>query len=92
MSENIPASDLLEQMPLGRSIVLTLPPGGLSSASYFPTAPAIQRSGLPPLAALLRGILLVLLRLELRSLIVLGYRRNSRLKLHDIVLNRRPVP
>jgi len=85
-------SDLAEQMPLGHSIVLHLAPGALTSAFYFLTAPAIQGAGFPPLAALLLGILVVLIPFELGWLLVLGYRRNGRLSLDGIVLNRQPLP
>ena len=84
--------DLPEQMPLGRSVLLHLVPGALISAFYFLTAPAVQRAGYPPVAALLLGILLVLIPFELGVLLVFGHRRNRRFSLHGIVLYRQPLP
>lgn len=92
MSNGLPATDLPDQMPLGRSVALHLLPGALISAFYFLTAPAIQRAGFPPLAALLLGILLVLIPFELGWLLLLGHRRNRRLSLEGIVLFRERIP
>jgi hypothetical protein len=86
------APDLPEQMPLGRSVLLHLVPGALISAFYFLTAPAVQRAGYPPVAALLLGILLVLIPFELGVLLVVGHRRNRRFSLQGIVLYRQPLP
>jgi membrane protease YdiL (CAAX protease family) len=86
------AAEAPGQMPLGRSILLHLVPGALITAFYFLTAPAIQRAGLPPLAALLLAILIVLIPFELGWLLVLGHRRNGRLSLDGIVLYRQRLP
>jgi hypothetical protein len=92
MTNDLPATDLPEQMPLGRSILLHLLPGALISAFYFLATPYVQRAGYPPLAALLLGILLVLIPFELGWMLILGLRRNGRLSLQGIVLYRQPLP
>ena len=92
MTNDLPANDLPEQMPLGRSILLHLLPGALITAFYLLAGPAVLRAGYPPLAALLLGILLVLIPFELGWLLVLGRRRNQRFSLQGIVLYRQPLP
>jgi len=88
----LPASELPDPMPIGRSILLHLLPGGLISAFYFLAAPVVMAAGYPPLAALLLGILLVLIPFELGWLLLLGHRRNRRLSLEGIVLFRERIP
>ncbi len=92
MTDDLPTPEIPEQMSRGRSTLLHLLPGVLISAFYFLAAPCLQRAGYPPLAALLLGILLVLIPFELGWLLVLGRKRNHRLSLQGIVLNRQPLP
>src|SRR5512144_3161973 len=75
-----------------QTLALHLVPGALITAFYFALAPAVQRAGYPPLAALFLGILVIIVPVALGILLVEGRRRNGRLSLSGVVLNRERIP
>jgi membrane protease YdiL (CAAX protease family) len=86
-----PASDP-PQMGLARAALLHLLPGALITLFYFLIGPPIIMAGYTALMALLLGILLVLIPVELGYLIYLGRKRNGRTSLEGVVLYREPLP
>src|SRR4051812_28243153 len=60
VGQSIPA-----QQSLGVLVALHLVPGALLTASFVLLAPVAERLGFPPIAALLAGIVLVLVPFEL---------------------------
>ena len=87
---SIPAAGV-EQHPLQLSIALHLLPGVLTGLGFFLLGPTIQRSGYPPFAAQCIADMLLLAPFILGLLYYLGYKRNGRLSLDGIVLNREKV-
>lgn len=87
MSDAKPAS-IVDQHPLPLSIALHLLPGVLTGIGFFLLGPAIQRSGYPPFVAQCIADVLLLAPFILGVLSYLGYKKNGRLSLDGIVLNR----
>lgn len=92
MSTSSQPASVPAQMGLGRSVLLHILPGALISLFYLLVGPSIIRVGYPRVAALLLGILLVLIPVELGFLLYLGRKRNHRTSLEGIVLYREPLP
>ena len=74
------------QYGLGRSFVLHLLPGALTTVIYIALAPFITRAGLPPLLALLIATLIGFVPIELGHLFVEGKRLSGRWSLESVVL------
>lgn len=81
----------VRQHPIGFSMFLHLFPGALVTLFYLLTGPLALRLGYPALAALLVGVI-VLVVVELGWLLYEGRRRNGRLSLRGIVVYREPMP
>lgn len=92
MPQTTQASSVPPQMSLGRSVLLHLLPGALISLFYFLFGPRVTAAGYPPVAALILGILVILIPVELGYLVYLGRRRNSHTSLEGVVLYREPLP
>jgi membrane protease YdiL (CAAX protease family) len=75
-----------------QTIALHLLPGLLITAFYFLTAPLVMKASYPSQMALLVAILFVLIPFELGYLLYQGQKRNGRLSLMGVVLNREPMP
>lgn len=82
----------IDQHTVARSLILHLGPGVLIAAAYFALTPLLGRAGYPSVMALMCAIPLVLVPTELGYLIYLGCKRNGRLSLEGIVLNRARIP
>jgi membrane protease YdiL (CAAX protease family) len=82
----------LVQHTIPQTLLLHLLPGALITIAFILLGPWLRQNHLPPLLALLIPILLILIPFELGLLYYLGYRRNGRLSLEGIVLNREPLP
>jgi len=72
--------------------VLHLLPGALITIAFILLGPVLKQLHLPPLLALLIPILLILIPFEAGVIYYLGYRRNGKISLEGIVLNREPIP
>jgi membrane protease YdiL (CAAX protease family) len=92
MSPTTQPTNVPSQMSLSRSVLLHLLPGALISLFYFLVGPSIITAGYPPVAALILGILLILIPVELGYLVYLGRKRNGRTSFEGIVLYREPLP
>jgi hypothetical protein len=77
-----------EQHSLPRSVALHLFPG----AALLLFVVAAAALGIPPVVALLAGIALVIVPLELGYLLLVGRRRNGRLSLEGVVRLRERLP
>lgn len=82
----------VEQHGLGRSILLHLFPGVMIVAFYALTAQPIIEAGYPAIVALMLGVLLILIPVELGYLYFQGRKRNDANSLEGIVLYREPIP
>jgi len=89
---SIEVKDSVEQLTVPQAILLHLLPGALITLGFMLLGPWLKQNHLPPILALLIPILLILIPFELGLLCFLGYRRNGRLSLEGIVLNREPLP
>jgi hypothetical protein len=58
-------ANVVEELSAPKLIALHLIPGALVTVAFVPFAPLVQAAGLPPIAALLVAILLVLVPVEL---------------------------
>lgn len=81
----------IEQHSMIRSIVLHLLPGALITLFYAITARPIIGAGYPAIVALLLGILVVLVPVELGYLVYQGRKRNGTTSLEGIVVNRESI-
>jgi len=68
--------DIVEQFSVAKLIALHLIPGALVTAAFVILAPLVRAAGLPPIAALLAAILLVLVPVEL-GLVLRSVRRDG---------------
>ena len=80
-----------EQHSLPTTLLLHLAPGALAALLFVLLAQPVESLGLPPLAALLVSIAVVIVPVELGVLLFVGRRRNGRLSIDGVVLNRRPL-
>ena len=88
---SIAAESLVGQHTIPQTILLHLLPGALITIAFILLGPWLKHNHLPPLLAFLIPILLILIPLELGLILYLGVRRNGRLSLEGIVLNREPL-
>lgn len=79
------------QLSITQAILLHLLPGVLITVAFMLLGPWVNKNHLPPLLTLLIPILFVLIPFELGTLYYLGFRRNKKLSLEGIVLNRKPL-
>jgi membrane protease YdiL (CAAX protease family) len=84
------SSAAVEQLSLSRLLVLFLLPGALVTAAYVALAPFVETAGLPPIAALLIAIVVVLIPIELGVLLRAGQGREGGIR--SVVPYRRPMP
>lgn len=91
-ARSIGMESTVEQHTFLQTILLHLLPGALITIAFVLLGPWLKQNHLPPILAILIPILLVLVPFELGLLCFLGYRRNGRLSLEGIVLNREPLP
>lgn len=89
---SIPAEFEVARHTIPQSLLLHLLPGALITLAFVLLGPWLQQMHLPPILAILLPILLILIPFELGLLYILGYRRNGRLSLKGIVLNREQLP
>jgi len=82
----------VKQHSIFQSILLHLLPGILIGVTFFWLGPWLKQNRLPPLQALLISILIVLVPFELGWLYFQGFRRNGKLSLEGIAINREPLP
>ena len=80
------------QHTIPQTLLLHLLPGALITVAFVFLGPWLKQNHLPPMMAILIPIVLILIPFELGLLYYLGYRRNGRLSLEGIVLNRAPLP
>ncbi len=83
-------SPAVEQLALSRLLVLFLVPGALLTAGYVLLAPVVERLGLPPIAALLIAIVVILVPIELGVLLRAGHGNEEPIR--SVVPYRRPMP
>lgn len=81
-----------KQHTVFQMVGLHLLPGALITLVFILLGPWLRENHLPALLALLIPILITLIPVELGWLVFLGYRRNKKLSLEGIVLNREPLP
>jgi len=86
------AGSPVRQHTIPQTILLHLLPGALITITFILLGPVLKQKHLPPLLAILIPILLILIPFELGLICYLGYRRNGRISLEGIVLNREPLP
>lgn len=89
---SVESDSLAGQHTIPQTVLLHLLPGALITAAFIWLGPLLKQNHLPPILALVIPILLVLVPFELGLIFYLGYRRNGRLSLEGIVLNREPLP
>lgn len=82
----------IKQHTILQTILLHLLPGVLITITFVLLGPWLKQNHMPPILALLIPILIVLIPFELGWIIFLGFRRNKKLSLYGIVLNRKPLP
>jgi membrane protease YdiL (CAAX protease family) len=87
-SQSIGTEFSVAQHTIPQTLLLHLLPGALITTGFILLGPWLKQNHLPPLLAILIPILLILIPFELGLLYFLGYRRNGRLSLEGIVLNR----
>ncbi len=80
------------QHSIPQTLLLHLLPGVLITIGFVLLGPWLQQMHMPLYMAILLPILFILIPFELGLLYYLGYRRNGRLSLEGIVLNREPLP
>jgi hypothetical protein len=73
------------------SIFLHLLPGAVTGAVAVALLPAVVAAGYPPHVALVLSIPLAMIPVQLGLLLFLGYKRNGRLSLQGVVLNRESI-
>ena len=76
----------------GKSLLLHLFPGLLTSICYYALLNPFHRWGYPSMMALLVSIVLVLVPVELGYLLYLGKKENGKLSLQNIVHYRNSIP
>ena len=81
-----------EQHSLPKSIFLHLAPGVIMTLVYILLTPPLLKLGLPNLLTLNLAAILVLVPLELWILFAEGKKKNGRLSLEGVVLNRERIP
>ena len=81
----------IKQHTIFQTLLFHLLPGALITLIFILLGPWLRQNHLPPLLALLIPIFLVLIPVELGWLVFLGFRRNKKLSLEGIVLNRKPL-
>jgi membrane protease YdiL (CAAX protease family) len=81
----------IKQHTVFQTLLFHLLPGALITLIFILLGPWLRQNHLPPLLALLIPIFLVLIPVELGWLVFLGFRRNKKLSLEGIVLNRKPL-
>ena len=69
-------ANFVDQLSVPKLIALHLIPGALVTVAFVPFAPLVQAAGLPPIAALLVAILLVLVPVEL-GIVLRAVRRDG---------------
>ncbi len=84
--------DERHDLPLWSAIGLHLLPGVFIVFFYLLVLPLLASAKVPSMAAIYLAILVILVPLELGFLLYLGKRRNGRLSLEGIVLNREGIP
>jgi membrane protease YdiL (CAAX protease family) len=82
----------IESLSVGTLLAFVFIPALLILAFFVAFAPLCTAHGIPSLLTLLAAILVVLLPVELGTLLFLGRKRNGRLSLEGIVLNREKMP
>lgn len=80
-----------KQLSIPVATLLHLLPGVFITIMFIILGPWLKENHLPPLLALLIPILFILIPFELGLLYYLGFRRNRKLSLEGIVLNREPL-
>jgi uncharacterized protein len=85
-------STVTESLSIGKLLAFVFVPALLILVFFIAFAPLCAAHGIPSLLALLAAILIVLLPVELGTLLYLGKKRNGRLSLEGIVLNREKMP
>jgi uncharacterized protein len=84
-----PATRAVEQLGWPTLIALHLVPGVLLTAAFVALAPVVERVGLPPIAALLVGIVVVLVPIEMGVVLRAGRARGGALA---AIPYRQPIP
>jgi len=82
----------VKQHSVFQTVLFHLLPGALITIVFILVGPWLSQNHLPPLLALLIPILLILIPFELGWIAFQGWRRNKKLSLDGIVLNRAPLP
>lgn len=83
--------EFIDELSLGRAVVLHLTPGILITLAYFGIGSLFARRGLPQPLALLTTMLLVTLPLEVGFLLYQGWKLNGRLSLEGVIRFREPI-
>ncbi len=82
----------VKQHTILQTVFLHLLPGVMITIVFVLLGPWLRQNHLPPLLAILISILIILIPVELGWIVFLGFRRNNKLSLDGIVLNRKPLP
>jgi len=82
----------VKQHTILQTVLLHLLPGVLITIVFVCLGPWLSQNHLPPLLTLLIPILLILIPFELGWITFQGWRRNKKLSLDGIVINREPLP
>jgi len=83
--------DIAASHSLASTLALHLAPGAVFAAAFVAAAPTLRNAGIPPITTFCLAVVLVLIPLELGYLLLQGRRRNGRLSLDGVVLNREPM-
>jgi len=83
-------SHAVEQLALSRLLVLFIVPGALVTIGYVLLAPAVEALGLPPIAALLIAIAIIMIPIELGILWRAG--RGAERPIASVIPYVRPIP
>ncbi|MCZ7554209.1 MAG: CPBP family intramembrane metalloprotease [Anaerolineales bacterium] len=81
----------VEQHTTFQTVLLHLLPGVLITIVFVLLGPWLRQNHLPPLLGILIPILIILIPVELGWIVFMGFRRNKKLSLEGIVLNRQPM-
>ncbi|MCC6146683.1 MAG: CPBP family intramembrane metalloprotease [Anaerolineaceae bacterium] len=82
----------VKQHTIFQTVLFHLLPGILITIVFVFLGPWLRQNHLPLLFAILVLILIILIPVELGWIVFLGFRRNKKLSLEGIVLNRTPLP
>ncbi len=82
----------IQSHTIWQTVGLHLIPGALITVFFFLIAPFTMKAGFPAVMALLLGILVIVISIELGYLLYQGWKLTGRLSLKGVVAYREPIP